>query len=109
MVEASTPNISPPIEADEKPEEDEDRKREDRVEERRLARLDKDRWLPDYRYNWYNQVLMGWHGPMPSPQRCVGRTSELTRVWALMKNHFRFQSESGQVVCALCVQLNRPV
>lgn len=33
-------------EADEKPEEDEDRKREDRVEERRLARLDKDWWSP---------------------------------------------------------------
>ena len=28
--------------ADEKPEEDEDRKREERVDERRLARLDKD-------------------------------------------------------------------
>eukprot|EP00438_Fugacium_kawagutii_P013384 Skav216490 [mRNA] locus=scaffold1123:490221:491193:- [translate_table: standard] len=39
-------DVTQACQADDKPEEDEDRKRDDRVEERRLARVDKDSETP---------------------------------------------------------------
>ena len=78
MVFQQLPKSARSPQADEKPEEDEDRKREDRVEERRLARVDKDQWGP-----------MAWANAEPP---AVHRENVPTNEGMGAENHLRFQT-----------------